>query len=267
LCWSFRADFEQWKCEMDVYSHLSVTDRVHRMIADAKTQFGCDLRINQSNRTAVQAQQFHICHMFLYNFFKHLKPKHVAQNGKTIDWTRLSDPNVVWALIPLPEQVFLSTKANKPALKRLINGRYAWVDGQEPDKAATTAAMTHFLQAAHVSSMAAPGRDGCGEPCECGGHASKHITGLACDVGGMELLGQKILAKDKSYKSSDEGVDHFLTHYELWRPLAHLPGKAREAWHLEATPHNHKRHARTGHHASHFHHTLNHERALHRHGC
>jgi hypothetical protein len=142
--------------------------------------------------------------------------------------------------------------------------------GYEPDKHATIFAMTQFLHKAHVTSMAAPGKDMCGEPCCCGGHASKHITGLACDVGGMEPLGQKILAIQKDYKSSDEAVDHFLAQYGLWRPLAHLEGKARETWHLEALPvHHHRKHphhAHSIHHDPHFHSKLNGERAAHKHG-
>jgi hypothetical protein len=92
----------------------------------------------------------------------------------------------------------------------------------------------------------------------------------------MAILGDEIVRKKKAHKTSEEAVDHFLAQYGLWRPLAHLPGKAREAWHLEALPphhvHSHSHHPH--HHQqthvqsdSHLHTKLNHERLLHRHGC
>jgi hypothetical protein len=86
------------------YAHLSVKQRVEQMIADAQQQFACRLSINQSNRSAEQAQQFHVCHMFLHNFFKHLKPKHLSTDGRTIDWIHLSDAAVNWDLISQPEK-------------------------------------------------------------------------------------------------------------------------------------------------------------------
>lgn len=256
--------------------HLTVKQRVEQMIAGARREFSCSLSINQSHRSAEQAQQFHVCHMFLHNFFKHLTPKHVAADGRTIDWLHLSDPNVKWVLIPQPENFFLYAKDHKPAQKRVVNGSARWVPGHEPNKQTTVHIMKQFLDRANVTSMAAPGVDGCGEPCGCGGHASKHITGLACDVGGMAILGDEIVRKKKAHKTSEEAVDHFLAQYGLWRPLAHLPGKAREAWHLEALPphhvHSHSHHPH--HHQqthvqsdSHLHTKLNHERLLHRHGC
>jgi hypothetical protein len=56
---------------MVMHSNQSVKQRVDQMILGAKQQFGCSIVINQSNRSAEQAQQFHICHMFLHNFFKY----------------------------------------------------------------------------------------------------------------------------------------------------------------------------------------------------
>jgi hypothetical protein len=95
---------------MGSQAHLSVKQRVDQMIISAKQQFDCSLSINQSNRSAEQAQQFHICHMFLHNFFKHLRPKHLAADRRTINWVHLRDPSVNWALIPEPEKLFLYTK-------------------------------------------------------------------------------------------------------------------------------------------------------------
>ena len=220
---------------------LSLKQRVETMIVGARERFGCSVTINQSDRTALQAQQFHVCHMFLYNYFKSLRPRYLAANGKTIDWAHFSDPTLNWALIPNPEELFLFTKQNRPAKKEVVNGVTRWAAGFEPDEQATTKAVADFLKRHHVASMAAPGQERCGEPCCCGGHASKHITGLACDVSGMAILGQKILSAQAIYKNADEALDHFLAEFQIWRPLAHLQGKAREDWHLEALPVHHAR--------------------------
>jgi hypothetical protein len=225
---------------MTTPDHLSVEASVQSMIQDAQQQYSCLLRLNQSNRSAKQAQQFHVCHMYLHNFFKYLKPKpaNLAADGKTIAWRHLSSPTVKWDLVDHPEADFLKTRMGSPAERRNINGVYAWVPGREPDQQASTRAMSEFLARANVTSMAAPGIDGCGEPCACGGHASKHTKGLACDVGGMEHLGLLILQKTKTIGSTDDALDHFLASHNLWRPLAHIKGKSREAWHLEALPHH-----------------------------
>src|SRR5262249_27563773 len=154
----------------------------------------------------LQAQQFHVCHMFLYNYYEHLRPKYLTAGGKTIDWAHISDPTLKWTLIPDPESTFLFTKHHKPAQKELVNGVTQWAAGFEPDEQVSTKAMTDFLKRYNVPGMAAPGQDRCGEPCCCGGHASKHITGLACDVSGMAILGQKILSTQTIYKTADEAL-------------------------------------------------------------
>src|SRR5262245_65445841 len=64
---------------------LSLKQRVETMIVSARDRFGCSVTINQSDRTALQAQQFHVCHMFLYNYFKNLRQRYLAVNGKTVD--------------------------------------------------------------------------------------------------------------------------------------------------------------------------------------
>ena len=67
-------------------AHLGVRQRVEHLIRDARNQYHCCLAINQSHRTAEQAQEFHICHMFLHNFFAHIKPRQLAADGRTIGW-------------------------------------------------------------------------------------------------------------------------------------------------------------------------------------
>ena len=215
------------------FEGLSVKDRVERLAADVHKNYNCTLTINQSTRSPKQAQQFHVCHMFLHNMFKLLRPKHVSEDGRTIAWAHIADASVTWALIDDPE-TFLRTSAGEgePAYReRGEYGTLTWASGHEPDKAASTRAMALFLSRHHVRSMAAPGQNGCGEPCGCGGMASKHITGAACDVSGLQEL-QDSLAKE-NYGTGIK-LDDFLKDYGLCRPMAHLQGNRREEWHVEA---------------------------------
>jgi hypothetical protein len=218
----------------------SILAAVNRMRQDALGLYRAVVGINQSNRTAAQAQTFHVCHMFLYNYFVQIRPKFCESGGRTIAWSHFSDPTVQWVLMDDQKGQFLVTKDGRPA--RLVSGSSPPRWEVPPDKDASTRAMTLFLTRHGVKSMAAPGHPGCGEPCLCGGHASKHITGEACDLSNLEQLGQSIRTV-ASFADNTEAVDSFLHGYGLWRPLAHLPGKARELWHVEAIPLHHAHHA------------------------
>ena len=215
------------------------------MMHDAASQYSAHVEINQSNRTAEQAQQFHVCHMFLYNYYKHLLPKY--RDRRTISWAHISDPVVRWALIDEGKSAFLRTKNGGPA--RLKAGLPKWEEA--PDEAASRKEMAGFLEKCSVRGMAAPGVDGCGEPCCCGGHASKHITGQACDLQGLQQLGEVIMkAEPGKYRDSTEAVDIFLHKHHLYRPMGQLKGKQQELWHVEAIP-VHIRHFPHGHHHAH----------------
>src|SRR5262249_10651972 len=146
----------------------SIRDNVAKMIEGANTRYHRVIRVNQTQRSREQAQSFHVLHMFLYNYFPNLRPKSVAGDGRTISWDHLRDPGVEWALIERLRSDFLRTRDGRPA--RIVDDGSRvrkWAD--EPDRTASTRAMADFLRAHHVSSMAAPGVDGCGEPCRCGG--------------------------------------------------------------------------------------------------
>jgi hypothetical protein len=233
------------------------------MIEDANTLYRCLIRVNQTQRTPEQAQSFHVLHMFLHNYFPHLKPRVVAEDGRTISWDHLKDPNIKWVLIDDLKLQFLRTPEGRPvALTADPGGGKRWV--VEPDKSASTRAMADYLCGHHVSSMAAPGVDKCGEPCQCGGYASKHVTGMACDLSGLQNLGNMIRASEpRKYASSDDAVDQFLHGYHLWRPLAHLKGKAQELWHVEGLP----LHIQKSPHRKHGHHHAVHARHHGHHSC
>jgi hypothetical protein len=223
---------------------------VNPMIKDATIRYCANIQINQSNRSAEQAQEFHICHMFLHNYYKSRRPQFCVPGGKTIAWSHLSDPSVKWALIDGHKSEFLLTKGGKSA--RLKDGLPQWKE--IPDEARSRHAMTKFLDKYKVSGMAAPGVHGCGEPCCCGGSQSKHISGEACDLHGLDWLGSAIMAAEpRKYHDPIEAVDGFLKEHGLYRPMAHLAGKRQELWHVEAIPHHlkHLPHHQLKHHAGH----------------
>jgi hypothetical protein len=244
----------------------SIRDHVAQMIDAASTQYHCVIRVNQTQRTPEQAQTFHILHMYLHNFFPHLRPRFLALDKRTISWDHLSDPGVQWVLIDNQKSQFLKTAQGSAAqLTTDPGGKKKWL--VEPDKTASSKAMADYLKSHGVKSMAAPGKDRCGEPCLCGGLASKHVSGKAADLSGLEELGIKIFtASPSQYTSAEDAVDQFLHTYHLWRPLAHLKGKAQELWHVEALPAPvHKAHHPQQ--KAHAHRHAVHARHSRRHGC
>jgi hypothetical protein len=218
-------------------------NHVKDLIKAASQRYHLAIRVNQGRREAKQAQTFHILHMYMHNYFPHRRPKKqaLAEDGRTIKWSYLSDPNIPWALIDHLKGDFLKTAAGGPALLQDDGkGQKRWV--VEPSQVTSTRVMAEFLKKHGVSGMAAPGLNECGEPCCCGGHPSSHVAGKACDLAGMDSLGQKIFqAEPGKHRSFDEAVDHFLAEFDLYRPMAHLPGKAREIWHVELLPPHHRK--------------------------
>jgi hypothetical protein len=211
----------------------SIRQHVADMIDAAFKQYHLQLHLNQTKRDAAQAQTFHVLHMFLHNYFKNQRPRHLAKDGRTIAWEHLSDARVKWALIDHLKTQFIRTANDQPAMLNM--SRDGWM--VQPDKHVSTRAMAAYLAKHNVSGMAAPGVQGCGEPCGCHGNASKHLTGEAADMSGLHELGLKLVASEPGkYTSVEEAVDHFLHDFGLYRPLAHKPGKARELWHVEALP-------------------------------
>ena len=205
--------------------------------------------------------------MYLHNYFPHLRPKFLSADGRTISWDHLKTPNINWVLIDDLKSAFLLTAAGLPAvLTNNGSGGKKWV--VEPDKVASTRAMAHYLSGHHVSSMAAPGVDGCGEPCLCGGHASKHVTGKACDLSGLEELGHKIRALEPgrySHRPTTRWISSS-TVITCGVPSRHEKGKARELWHVEALP-THVPKPSHPHHGTHAHHRAVHARVQKIIGC
>ncbi len=209
---------------------IPIKPLVDAMRADALKRYGIPVTENQTKRDAKQAQAFHVCHMFLYNYFKHIKPTQCSPGTRTSAWAYLSAPSTKWVLIDDETKAkFLQTAGGQPARS---NGS-TWT--LAPDEGATRKAMAAYLAAHKVKSMAAPGVDGCGPPCGCHGHASNHITGNAADLSKLFELGVAIMAKESAtFADPNVAVDRYLAYHGLCRPLAHLTGNAQELWHVEA---------------------------------
>jgi hypothetical protein len=198
--------------------------RVRALQTSALQTHKCSLIVNQNTRDRNLAQSFHICHMYLHNYFKHQRPRHKSKlDNRTIDWDYLSREDVTWALIDKWKFEILYTKDGRKTQISPSTGK--WVE--RPDKELSGRRMAAFLNAHNVKSMAAPGIDGCGEPCSCGGKASKHITGQACDLSGLDTL-------EKALQRERRSLDDYLKDFYLHRPLAHMEGKSRENWHVES---------------------------------
>ena len=70
-----------------------------------------------------------------------------------------------------------------------------------------------------------PGFWGCAEPCKCGGNRSKHISGVASDLGKPQLE----QLKQKLQQAGKGSLDNYLKRFGLHRPMSSEP------WHVEAT--------------------------------
>ncbi len=206
--------------------------RLDAFLHFAKIQYGVSIG-QDHGRTPEWAQTMHLCHMFLYNAFASSRPKHVDKiNKKTIAWEHMSDPKVVWKLIPYSE--LLRTSEGHPPEKQGAG----WKKGMEPDRAKSAAWMQKVLIAGGCArggkAMIACGTKPCGEPCGCPTGTSKHLDGLAADLKmhDLERLVQKLAKKNAGT------LDHLLAAYGLHRPMLHHKTSP-EPWHIEAIPPGH----------------------------
>ena len=119
--------------------------------------------------------------------------------------------------------------STKPKIK------WEWKPGCEPNEAASRLKMQAILD----DFGAARGKDGkrgsimiacgfaCGEPCCCGQHISKHISGQAADLdrASIHALERKL--------PTGKTVEDLLSEFGLCRPLLLNPDSPEE-WHVEA---------------------------------
>jgi hypothetical protein len=110
-----------------------------------------------------------------------------------------------------------------------------WAPGKRPDEAKSRQRAFEILKKAGIGTaegrpdrphgaMVAPGYDGCAEPCKCGGRRSRHISGVANDLGRSQL--KELEAKLKAAGAGS--LDDYLKRFGLHRPMTSEP------WHVEA---------------------------------
>jgi|SRR5271165_2504579 len=201
--------------------------RVDAFISDVKTRYSIDVR-KDSGRTAEWEQKLHVAHMFLYNKYQSTQPANVDKGERTISFSHLSDPAVMWQSVLWTD--FLRTATGALPTKDAS----AWKKGFEPDKAATQKQAKSLLTDAGIGdsgqAMVASGLKPCGEPCRCGAGRSKHLENLASDLNSNDL--DKLTTKLTEAKDGD--IDSYLKKFGLNRPLVNHPTSP-EKWHVEAT--------------------------------
>lgn len=206
----------------------SFTARLQAFLADSKAKYSVAIR-KDSGRTAEWQQRLHICHMFLYNKYNSTTPLKTDLGKRTISWTHLSDPGLLWATAKAAD--ILRTKANLTPTKTGTK----WNSGFEPDREATEKQAKKLLSDAGVGNsgqaMVSAGLKPCGEPCRCGAGRSKHLSEEAADLNSTDLV--SLEAKLVQAKAGD--IDGYLKKFGLHRPLVNHP-ESPEKWHVEAIP-------------------------------
>ena len=202
-------------------------ERLDAFLRDAKDTYGLTVRVD-SGRTVKWQHLHHVAHMFLYNTYMTTKPHKADKLKRTIAWEHISDPKLQWSTIKWDD--FLRTKTKQKPIK-LDN---IWKTGHEPDKAATEEKARAIQKDGKIGNsgkaMVAAGLSPCGEPCRCSAGRSKHLEGVAADLGSDDLV---VLATKLTVKKAGS-LDDYLKKHGLHRPLLNHPTSP-EKWHIEAT--------------------------------
>lgn len=201
--------------------------RINAFIVDAKSTHNVTVRVDKG-RTAKWQQKHHVGHMFLYNKYRSTTPRKVEKGKRTIAWSHVSDPGIIWKLIKWED--FLRTKNGEVPEK---DGK-KWKAGKEPDKNRTYKNVLSMQRKGGIGNngkaMVSSGLRPCDEPCRCKAGRSKHIGGFANDANSRDLIKlSKALTKAKA-----GSLDDYLKKFGLHRPLLKHP-KSPEKWHIEAT--------------------------------
>ena len=208
-------------------------ERLDAFLAAANQTYQVVIGKQATMREPADAQKWHIAHMFYYNSFASRKPLKSELDGGhyVIEWKHISDARLNWAY-NIDWRRYLRDKIGREPVKT-ANG-LAWTEGHEPDKAMSKKQAYSILDDAGIATstadrphgaMVAPGYEGCGEPCCCGGHPSRHTAGLACDLDKQAL---KSLETKLSHAKAGS-LDNYLKAFGLKRPMDSEP------WHVEPT--------------------------------
>lgn len=202
--------------------------RLDAMIADASATYKITIG-KDSGRTAEWQHKHHVAHMFMYNKYKNVKPKHPISGGNTIDWDHFKEA-VVWE--PVIWSEFLRTKDGTiPKKAGTASGTDQWEKGMEPDLDKTKENVKQMLTSAGIGNsgqaMVSAGFAPCQEPCACTAGRSKHLTENAADLKNFPAL------KTELDKAKAGSIDDYLKKFGLHRPLVNHP-ESPEEWHVEA---------------------------------
>jgi hypothetical protein len=204
----------------------SFLDRITAFQADALKQYAATVR-KDAGRTALWQQKHHVAHMFVYNKYSAATPANVDAGERTIAWSHLQDPDVIWSTVLWSD--ILRTKTNGTP----VRAQKGWKSGFEPDKEKTKAYATQLLKTAGIGNngeaMVSAGLAPCGEPCKCGAGRSKHLEDAAADLNSADLT--SLTTKLSAAKAGD--IDAYLERFGLHRPLVNHP-ESPEEWHVEA---------------------------------
>jgi hypothetical protein len=207
--------------------------RLDAFLADADQKYGVKIGKQATARQPSDAQKWHIAHMFYYNSFASRKPKkwEVAGGHYVIAWEHISSAALAWDH-NIRWQDFLRDKDGKEPVKTA--DAKAWVSDHQPEKTMSKKQAYQILVDAGIATstasrphgaMVAPGYEGCGEPCKCGGHPSRHTVGMAVDLNKAALK----LLENKLTQANAGSLDDYLAEFGLHRPMDSEP------WHVEAT--------------------------------
>jgi hypothetical protein len=203
-------------------------ERVAAFQADALTTYSLTIR-KDSGRTAAWQQKHHVAHMFAYNKYTSTTPANVDKNERTISWSHLQDPEVIWEGAVLWADFLRVKTGGIPAL----DGK-GWKKDSEPDKDKTMENVKQMLVTGKIGNsgqaMVSSGMAPCGEPCKCGAGRSKHLEEAAADLNSADLT--SLTAKLTAAKAGD--IDEYLKKFGLNRPLKDHP-ESPEEWHVEST--------------------------------
>ena len=219
--------------------------RLKAFLDDADQHFRIRVRKTGAERDPFKAQLWHVAHMFYWNSFKHRHPRPFEwwEGDRVIKFEHAQNPNLVfgsgWAH-GVRWQDFLRDKQGQVPLQKR-DGSRAWEPGREPDQDQSREQAYKILErvpiatAHHTRShgaMVAPGFDHCGQPCNCGGMASKHTANKAVDLDMQDLQRLETLLR----RQEEDTLDKYLLSFGLHRPMLHGPPSWAEPWHIEATP-------------------------------
>lgn len=204
--------------------------RLDACLADAQATHKVTVR-KDSGRTADWQHKHHVAHMFLYNKYNSVKPKHPTTGGKTIDWDHFKKA-VVWE--PIIWSDFLRTeKGSVPVKDGTDAGTDQWKAGEEPNEAKTRENVKKVLTDGGIGSkgeaMVSAGFSPCKEPCACTAGRSKHLTDNAADLNKTDLASLKT-----ALGKANTDIDAYLKTFGLHRPLLNH-ATSPEDWHIEST--------------------------------